>query len=161
MRLTRYTDYALRVLLYLGTHPDRLSTISEIAAFHGISRNHLMKVVHQLGSLGYIDTLRGKGGGIRLALRPGDIIIGHVVRHTEENLDIVECFSPGNSDCVIQPGCRLKTALGEALNSFLATLDLYTLADFLGEYPPPPARASNGPPLPRRGEPTASRQGNW
>jgi Rrf2 family nitric oxide-sensitive transcriptional repressor len=131
MRLTRYTDYALRVLLYLATHPDRLSTISEIASYHDISRNHLMKVVHQLGSLGYVDTLRGKGGGIRLALRPGDIVIGHVVRHTEENLEIVECFNPGSSDCVIQPGCRLKTALGEALNSFLATLDLYTLADFL------------------------------
>ncbi len=135
MRLTRYTDYALRVLLYLGTHPERLSTISEIATYHGISRNHLMKVVHQLGGLGYVDTLRGKGGGIRLALRPNDIIIGHVVRHTEENLEIVECFNPDNSDCVIQPGCRLKTALGEAINCFLATLDLYTLADFLDAQP--------------------------
>lgn len=131
MRLTRYTDYALRVLLYLGTNPDRLSTINEIAAYHNISRNHLMKVVHQLGAWGYIDTLRGKGGGIRLAHRPSDIIIGDVVRHTEENLEIVECFTPGNSECVIQPGCRLKVVLDEALNSFLATLDLYTLADFL------------------------------
>jgi Rrf2 family nitric oxide-sensitive transcriptional repressor len=132
MRLTRYTDYALRVLLYLGTHPDKLATIGEIATYHNISRNHLMKVVHQLGALGYIDTLRGKGGGIRLAHKPEEIILGDVVRHTEENLEIVECFTPGNSECIIQPGCRLKTVLDEALGSFLATLDLYTLADFLG-----------------------------
>ncbi len=131
MRLTRYTDYALRVLLYLGAHQDKLSTINEIAAYHNISRNHLMKVVHQLGAWGYIDTLRGKGGGIRLAHRPSDIVIGDVVRHTEENLEIVECLTPGNSNCIIQPGCRLKNVLNEALNSFLATLDLYTLADFL------------------------------
>lgn len=131
MRLTRYTDYALRVLLYLGAHQDKLSTINEIAAYHNISRNHLMKVVHQLGAWGYIDTLRGKGGGIRLAHRPSDIMIGDVVRHTEENLEIVECLTPGNSNCIIQPGCRLKSVLNEALNSFLATLDLYTLADFL------------------------------
>ena len=132
MRLTRYTDYALRVLLYLGTHPDKLSTIGEIAEYHNISRNHLMKVVHQLGALGYIDTLRGKGGGIRLAHKPEEISLGDVVRHTEETLEIVECFTPGNSDCIIMPGCRLKTALNEPLGSFLATLDLYTLADFIG-----------------------------
>ena len=131
MRLTRYTDYALRVLLYLGAHPDKLSTISEIAAYHNISRNHLMKVVHQLGAWGYIDTLRGKGGGIRLAHKPEEIILGDVVRHTEENLEIVECFAPGNSNCIIQPGCRLKAVLNDALGSFLAMLDLYTLADFL------------------------------
>jgi Rrf2 family transcriptional regulator, nitric oxide-sensitive transcriptional repressor len=131
MRLTRYTDYALRVLLYLGASPDRLSTINEIAAHHNISRNHLMKVVHQLGSWGYIETLRGKGGGIRLARKPEDILLGDVVRHTEGNLEIVECFTPGNSNCIIQPGCRLKTVLNDALTSFLATLDLYTLADFL------------------------------
>ena len=131
MRLTRYTDYALRVLLYLGAHPDKLSTISEIAAYHDISRNHLMKVVHQLGAWGYIDTLRGKGGGIRLAHKPAEIILGDVVRHTEENLEIVECFTPGNSNCIILPDCRLKMALNEALSGFLATLDLYTLADFL------------------------------
>jgi Rrf2 family transcriptional regulator, nitric oxide-sensitive transcriptional repressor len=132
MRLTRYTDYALRVLLYLGTHPDKLSTISEIADYHNISRNHLMKVVHQLGALGYIDTLRGKGGGIRLAHKPEEIGLGDVVRHTEETLEIVECFNPDNSNCVLLPGCRLKTALNEALDSFLAKLDLYTLADFIG-----------------------------
>jgi Rrf2 family transcriptional regulator, nitric oxide-sensitive transcriptional repressor len=131
MRLTRYSDYALRVLLYLAANPERLSTINEIASYHAISRNHLMKVVHQLGSLGYIDTLRGKGGGIRLAHQPSEIIIGDVVRHTEENMEIVECFTPGNSNCIILPSCQLKSALNEALESFLATLDLYTLQDFL------------------------------
>lgn len=131
MRLTRYTDYSLRVLIYLGTKPERLATISEIAAYYGISRNHLMKVVHQLGTLGYIETLRGKGGGIRLALPPAEIGIGKVVRDTEENLDIVECFNPENRGCVILPVCQLKSVLGEALESFLATLDLYTLEDLL------------------------------
>ncbi|MBS4096321.1 MAG: Rrf2 family transcriptional regulator [Sulfuricella sp.] len=131
MRLTRYSDYALRVLLYLAANPERLSTINEIATYHSISRNHLMKVVHQLGSLGYIDTLRGKGGGIRLAHKPSEIVVGDVIRNTEENMEIVECFTPGNSTCVILPGCHLKNALNEALESFLATLDLYTLADFL------------------------------
>ncbi len=131
MRLTRYSDYALRVLLYLAANPERLSTINEIASYHAISRNHLMKVVHQLGSLGYIDTLRGKGGGIRLAHQPSEIIIGDVVRNTEENMEIVECFTPGNSNCIILPSCQLKSALNEALESFLATLDLYTLQDFL------------------------------
>lgn len=131
MRLTRYSDYALRVLLYLAANPERLSTINEIASYHAISRNHLMKVVHQLGSLGYIDTLRGKGGGIRLAHKPSEIVIGDVIRNTEENMEIVECFTPGNSNCIILPSCQLKSALNEALESFLATLDLYTLADFL------------------------------
>ncbi len=131
MRLTRYSDYALRVLLFLAANPERLSTINEIASYHNISRNHLMKVVHQLGSLGYIDTLRGKGGGIRLAHKPSEIVIGDVIRNTEENMEIVECFTPGNSNCIILPSCQLKSALNEALGSFLATLDLYTLADFL------------------------------
>lgn len=131
MRLTRYTDYSLRVLLYLGERPNGLSTISEIATYHSISRSHLTKVVHQLGAWGYIETLRGKGGGIRLAHAPKEIIVGDVVRHTEETLEIVECFAPDNENCLLLPGCRLKTALNEALYSFLATLDLYTLADLL------------------------------
>ena len=133
MHLTRYTDYSLRVLIYLGTRQDKLATISEIAAYHDISRNHLMKVVHQLGAHGYIDTLRGKGGGIKLARKPEHIVVGDVVRSMEENMDIVACFQPGFSDCILAPSCRLKSAMGEALHSFLATLDLYTLADLLGE----------------------------
>ena len=133
MHLTRYTDYSLRTLIYLGTRPEKLATISEIAAYHDISRNHLMKVVHQLGANNYIDTLRGKGGGIKLARPPGQIVVGDVVRSMEENMDIVACFQPDFSACILAPGCRLKTAMGEALQSFLATLDLYTLADLIGE----------------------------
>ncbi len=131
MHLTRYTDYSLRVLLYLGNRPDKLATISEIATYHGISRNHLMKVVHQLGTNGYIDTLRGKGGGIKLAHPPERIVVGDVVRSMEENMTIVECLEPAFNSCVLAADCRLKTALGEALQSFLATLDLYTLADLI------------------------------
>ena len=133
MHLTRYTDYSLRTLIYLGTRPEKLATISEIAAYHDISRNHLMKVVHQLGANGYIDTLRGKGGGIKLARPPEQIVVGDVVRSMEENMDIVACFQPDFNACVLAPACRLKTAMAEALQSFLATLDLYTLADLIGE----------------------------
>lgn len=135
MHLTRYTDYSLRTLIYLGTRPEKLATISEIAAYHDISRNHLMKVVHQLGANNYIDTLRGKGGGIKLARPPEQIVVGDVVRSMEENMDIVACFQPDFSACVLAPGCRLKSAMDEALQSFLATLDLYTLADLIGTAP--------------------------
>lgn len=131
MHLTRYTDYSLRTLLYLATRPEKLATISEIATYHNISRNHLMKVVHQLGTNGYIDTLRGKGGGIKLACPPEQIVIGDVVRSMEENMNIVECFQPGTSTCILDPGCRLKSIMGEALHNFLETLDQYTLADLL------------------------------
>lgn len=135
MHLTRYTDYSLRVLIYLGTHQDKLATISEIATYHGISRNHLMKVVHQLGTNGYIATLRGKGGGIKLARPPEKIVVGDVVRSMEETMNIVECFEPGASAsaCILASACQLKSALSEAMQSFLVTLDLYTLADLVGE----------------------------
>ena len=133
MHLTRYTDYSLRALIYLGMRPEKLATISEIAAYHDISRNHLMKVVHQLGANGYIDTLRGKGGGIKLAHPPERIVVGDVVRSMEENMNIVACFQPDFSACVLAPACRLKTAMDEALQSFLATLDRFTLADLIGE----------------------------
>ncbi len=130
MRLTRYTDYALRTLLYLGAHEPRQSSIGEIARAYGISENHLTKVVHQLGRLGLVRTIRGRGGGLRLALPPSEIVIGAVVRRTEEDLALVECFAGG--PCIITPSCRLRRALGEALAAFLAVLDGYTLADLLG-----------------------------
>lgn len=131
MRLTLYTDYSLRVLMYLGIKGDQLATISEIATYYGISRNHLMKVVHQLGTSGYVETLRGKGGGIRLARPPSEIGIGDVVRHTEETLELVDCGGGAGKGCVIDLACQLKLALNEAMGSFMATLDLYTLADLL------------------------------
>ena len=129
MQLTRYTDYSLRVLAYLSMKNDYSVTISEIADYYSISRNHLVKVVHHLASIGFINTTRGKGGGIRLAHKPESIRIGDVVRQTEPNFDIVECFNHANQPCVIEPLCTLKMSLHEASKSFLAVLDKYTLAD--------------------------------
>jgi Rrf2 family transcriptional regulator, nitric oxide-sensitive transcriptional repressor len=133
MRLTSFTDYTLRVLLFLGTHDDESSlvTIGDIAASYGISNNHLMKVVHYLGKHGYISTLRGKGGGMRLARKPHDINVGELVRATESDLALVECFQPGNMRCPITPVCELRNVLGQALDAFLDVLDRYTLADLL------------------------------
>lgn len=131
MRLTMYTDYSLRTLMYLALQPkDRLSTIQDIADAYNISKNHLMKVTHQLGLLGYIETIRGRGGGIRLQIDPKDINIGQVVRKTEDDFHLVECFSENNL-CVVSPQCRLKGMLGQALQAFIQVLDQYTLQDVI------------------------------
>lgn len=126
MRLTRYTDYAMRVLLYLGAQPDRVCSISEIAKAYGISQNHLMKVAHDLGKAGYVEGVRGRTGGIRLAKPADRINVGAVVRQTEEGFELVECGS-----CLIAPACGLTGVLAEALAAFMAVLDRYTLADLL------------------------------
>ncbi|MCE4224531.1 Rrf2 family transcriptional regulator [Methylobacterium sp. C25] len=131
MRLTRYTDYALRTLIYLGLNEPRLSSIADVAQAYGISESHLTKVVHQLGKLGLVHTMRGRGGGLRLGKQPEDIVIGAVVRQTEDDLALVECFASGA--CAITAPCRLRKALGEALAAFLDVLDGYTLADLLGD----------------------------
>ena len=131
MQLTRYSDYSLRVLIYLAVDPDRLATIDEIARSYGVSRAHLMKVVHQLGLRGYVETVRGRGGGLRLARPPEKIRVGEVVRATEENLALVECMDSGASECVIESACGLRPVLREALGAFLAVLDGYTLADLV------------------------------
>lgn len=131
MQLTLYTDYSLRVLIYLGLRRDRLSTVSEIAQSYGISRNHLVKVVHNLSTLGFIYSTRGKGGGLSLARAPELINIGDVVRHTEVNFNIVECFDGKSLNCPITAACRLKGLLGDAAAAFLHVLDGYTLADLL------------------------------
>lgn len=130
MRLTTFTDYCLRVLIQVGAKDGGLATIDEISASYGISRNHLMKVVARLAQLGYLRTVRGKNGGMRLARDPRTMRIGSIVRSIEEDLALVECFQSGGN-CSIEPACVLKQALGEALEAFLRVLDGYTLADLL------------------------------
>ncbi|HEX3918517.1 MAG TPA: Rrf2 family transcriptional regulator [Caulobacteraceae bacterium] len=129
MRLTVYTDYSLRVLMYVALRPDRLATISEIAASYGISRNHIMKVVYELGLGGYIETVRGQNGGMRLAMRPQDIGLGEIVRRCEPDMALVPCFEPLAVACVITPACKLRRALQRARDSFMSVLDEYTLTD--------------------------------
>ena len=130
MRLTLYTDYALRTLMYAALHPGRLTTIGEISAAYGISRNHLTKVVHDLGAAGFIETVRGQQGGMRIARPPHQIGLGEVVRHTEGDSGLVPCMDAALSGyCVILPACRLKGALGKASAAFYAALDAITLAD--------------------------------
>ncbi|OLO37920.1 Rrf2 family transcriptional regulator [Alkalihalophilus pseudofirmus] len=131
MQLTSYTDYSLRVLLYLGTQPEnQLSSIKEISSAYGISNNHLSKIVFELGKLGLIETIRGRNGGIKLAKQPKSINIGAVVRQTED-LQIVECFNEEGNLCIISSGCRLKHVLNDAMKAYLKVLDSYTLEDIL------------------------------
>ena len=129
MKLTAFTDYSLRVLMYLATEPNRRATIAEICTAFDIKENHLTKVVHHLAKGGWIETVRGKGGGLTLA-RPADaIFVGEVVRGTEGDAVPAECFSPGGSNCAIVRCCGLKGVLAEAVDAFQAVLDRYTLAD--------------------------------
>ena len=130
MRLTTMTDYALRLLMYVAQQPDRLCTISEVAQAYAISEAHLMKVTHQLGLQGWIETVRGKGGGMRPAHAPRDINLGAVVRGIEPDFALVECFSTDNQ-CVLTGQCRLAGVLGGALQEFMAHLDGFSLADLL------------------------------
>ena len=130
MRLTHFSDYALRLLMFAASQKGRLVTIEETAEIYGISRTHLMKVANLLTRAGYLTAVRGRSGGLLLAKEPKAIRLGDVVRVTESDFDLVECFSTGN-DCVITARCKLKKVLGEALGAFSATLDKYTLADLL------------------------------
>ena len=140
MRLTTMTDYAMRLLMYVAQRPERLCTIAEIAASYGISEAHLMKITHQLGQAGFIETVRGKGGGMRLAAPPQEINLGAVVRQMEADLTLVECFTRSNDNhCALTGHCRLAGVLDDALAAFMARLDGVTLADLA---PVPPARAT-------------------
>ena len=131
MQITSYTDYALRVLIYLAMSQDRHATITEIADFFKISRNHLVKVVHQLGSKGFVKTMRGKGGGFSLQRPPELISIGEVVRSMETHFNWVECFDPAQQRCRLLPNCGLKHLLARAGDAYLQVLDAATLADVL------------------------------
>jgi Rrf2 family nitric oxide-sensitive transcriptional repressor len=129
MKLTAFTDYSLRVLIFLAADPQRRATISEVSAAFAVSENHLTKVVHFLGKTGWIATVRGKGGGLQLARPAEDICIGAVVRDTEGAAMPAECFGVEHNHCVISHCCRLAGVLAEAVNAFYAVLDRYTLAD--------------------------------
>jgi len=131
MKLTTFSDYTLRVLMFLALNRERLATIPEVAAAYAISENHLMKVVHQLALSGVIESVRGKGGGIRLARKPEDIRLGQIVRSSEGSAAIVECLSDDAATCCIAPACKLKGVLLRAFDSLYATLDEYTLADLV------------------------------
>ncbi len=129
MRLTVYTDYSLRVLIYIAVKANGAATIGEIAQAYGISRAHLMKVAHQLGVGGFIGTVRGRGGGLRLARPADEIVLGKVIRATEPDMALVPCFDPIRADCAILAPCVLKRALHEAQSRFFDVLDSYTIAD--------------------------------
>jgi Rrf2 family transcriptional regulator, nitric oxide-sensitive transcriptional repressor len=131
MRLTTYTDYSLRLLIYVAARGESSATIPEVAGSYGISRHHLVKVAHQLGVKGYLTTTRGKNGGLRLAKPAREIIVGEIVRQMEPDMAIVPCLHAEGSDCRIVPACRLRGALEEARKAFLAVLDDVTLADLM------------------------------
>ncbi|MDX8378106.1 MAG: Rrf2 family transcriptional regulator [Mariprofundales bacterium] len=131
MQLTSYTDYSLRALLYLGKHKDCLSTVTEISEYYGVSRHHMVKVIHNLAVLGYIKTIRGKSGGVRLEREPEDINIAEVVRHTEPHMNLQECFAKTTNTCPLIDNCKLKGVLYKARAAFMATLEANTLADML------------------------------
>jgi Rrf2 family nitric oxide-sensitive transcriptional repressor len=133
MKLTSFTDYSLRVLIYLAVNEGRKSTIAEIATLFGVSENHLVKIVHFLSKQGWITTSRGKGGGMTLSRPAQDICIGQVVRDTEGTAMPAECFEPGGGHCIIRGSCGLQGVLGEAVDAFYAVLDRYTLADVMNK----------------------------
>ncbi len=138
MRLSEYTDYSLRVLMYCAAHPGRLVTIGELAEHHQVSKNHLMKVVNDLSRQGVIETTRGRGGGLRLLQSADQIRVGDIVRVSETDFRLVECFDPATNTCTLTPSCRLKQVFSNALQAYFRELDGVTLADLV----PPPASAT-------------------
>jgi Rrf2 family nitric oxide-sensitive transcriptional repressor len=132
MQITRYTDYSLRVLIYLAVNNQQLTTINEIATSYNISKNHLMKIVQELNQKGYLLAIRGKNGGLKLNRPTNEINIGSLVRDIESNNKLLECFGPDNQ-CVITPSCQLKGLFAEAQENFFLTLDAYTLQDLISK----------------------------
>jgi Rrf2 family nitric oxide-sensitive transcriptional repressor len=135
MQLTLFSDYSLRILLYLSAHRERRVTLREISAAYGISQNHLVKVVQRLIEERLVESIRGRGGGLSLARQPHEINVAAVVRLTEPHLNLVECFEPRTNTCPIDPACGLKKALQRAQNAFFGELEKYSLADFTSRGP--------------------------
>jgi Rrf2 family nitric oxide-sensitive transcriptional repressor len=135
MQITLFSDYSLRILLYLASHPGRRVALPEISAAYGISHNHLVKVVQRLIDHGWVESTRGRGGGLSLACAPGDINIATVVRLTEPHMNLVECFDARTNTCPIDPVCGLKGALLRAREAFMNELERYTLAEFAPRAP--------------------------
>ena len=131
MQLTHFTNYAIRTLMYCALRRGGLCRVREIADAYGVSEHHLMKVVQVLGHIGVVETVRGRGGGVRLAREPHEIVVGDVVRATEGKLHLVECFDEASSTCPLTPACRFRQALHRALDAFFLVLDGYTLADLV------------------------------
>lgn len=141
MRLTDYTDYTLRVLMFCALNPERSITIAELATSHGISKNHLMKIVNDLARQGLLQTTRGRGGGLRLLKPAAQINIGEVVRSTETDFRMVECFDASSNACTLTAHCQLKRVISSALKCYLAELDKVTLADIIPPQPSSDAQA--------------------
>lgn len=131
MRLTAYTNYALRTLMYCALHPGQTVRIEDVSNAYGISRAHLLKAARQLGQLGYLENIRGRSGGVRLGMPPEEIVIGEVVRHTEGDLDLVECFNSDTNTCPLIGACRLTGLFRKGLDAFLGELDKVTLAEMV------------------------------
>ncbi len=135
IRLTAYTNYALRVLMFCALHPGRTVRVEDISNAYGISKAHLLKAARQLGQLGYLENLRGRTGGVRLAVSPDSIVIGEVVRHTEGDVELVECFNAETNTCPLIGVCGLSAAFKRGLAGFFAELDRTTLADVVADGP--------------------------
>lgn len=146
MRLTDYTDYTLRVLMFCALHPERSVTIAELAERHAVSKNHLMKIVNNLAHLGLLQTTRGRGGGLRLLKPAADIGIGDVVRQTESDFRMVECFDSGHNTCTLTARCQLQQVFRIALQRFFEELDQVTLADITRAAPAGQGSVSRIPP---------------
>ncbi len=136
MQLTSFTDYGLRTLMYLATHPDRLSSVKEISEHYAISRNHLVKVVHRLSQLSYIETTKGKGGGLKISKGSENLRLGDVIAELEPNMTLVECFDPQTNTCRITDSCKLKHYLFDAKQEFINVMNQRTLSDLCEESQP-------------------------
>ena len=155
MRLAEYTDYTLRVLMYCAARPQQLVTIGELAEHHRVSKNHLMKIVNDLARQGVLETTRGRGGGLRLMKDAQQIRIGDVVRASETDFRLVECFDPATDQCTLTPSCRLKGLFSDALAAYFKELDRMTLAELTE--PAAPSGPAGGAPLVRMAAPVSRR----